>query len=89
MPSILAIAHLPPSVKHVEVGGEALTQKAVDNVPTQASAYNYYGPTEAAIWATRRRVARDTLPRRLSSIGQPLPNVSCCITDPESDVRLP
>ena len=29
VPSILAIARLPPSVRAVEVGGEALTQKAV------------------------------------------------------------
>jgi non-ribosomal peptide synthetase component F len=43
VPSILAIARLPPSTKHVEVGGEALTQRAVDNVPTHTHIYNYYG----------------------------------------------
>ena len=43
VPSILAIARLPPSTNHVEVGGEALTQRAVDNVPTHTHIYNYYG----------------------------------------------
>ena len=88
VPSILAIARLPPSIEDVEVGGEALTQKAVDNVPMNISMYNYYGPTEVAIWATRREVDRDSLSRRLSSIGRPLPNVYCLIVDPESDLRL-
>eukprot|EP00966_Prymnesium_polylepis_P291025 6721123-Prymnesium_polylepis.1 len=89
VPSILAIAQLPASVKCVEVGGEALTQKAVDNVCESIAIYNYYGPTEVAIWATRREVARHELPQRLPSIGRPLPNVSCFIVDPESPLRSP
>ena len=88
VPSILAIARLPPSVKHVEVGGEALTQSAVESVAAGVPIYNYYGPTEAAIWATRRQVAREELPRRLHSIGKPLPNVTCYIMDIASGVSL-
>ena len=63
VPSILAIARLPPSVKHVEVGGEALTQSAVESVAAGVPIYNYYGPTEVAIWCMRRLVVRDELPR--------------------------
>ena len=89
VPSILAIARLPSTVTHVEVGGEALTQKAVDSVPMGVSIYNYYGPTEVAIWATRREVVRHDLPFAISSIGRPLPNVTCYIVDPESALHSP
>ena len=36
--------------------------------------YNYYGPTEASVYATGKHVLRDQLPGRLASIGKPLPN---------------
>ena len=84
--SILAVARLPPSVKHVEVGGEALTQGAISNLPSSTAVFNYYGPTEVAIWATRREVLRDEVVRRLASIGRPLPNVVCSIVSAD-DVR--
>ena len=63
VPTVLSIARLPPSVKHVEVGGEALTQKAAENVRASVPIYNYYGPTEVAIWCMRRLVVRDELAR--------------------------
>lgn len=81
VPSVLPVARFPRTVKAVEVGGEALTRRAVDNVRLATSIYNYYGPTEAAIWATRREVPRGELSSRLSSIGRPLPNVTCYIVD--------
>jgi amino acid adenylation domain-containing protein len=88
VPSILAVSRLPPSVEHVQVGGEALTQPAVDSVPKHATLYNYYGPTEAAIWATRSIVSRDS-PARLSLIGSPLPNVTCFVVDLETRRLVP
>ena len=42
VPSILAVARLPSSTNHVQVGGEALTQAAVDNVSVDADLLNYY-----------------------------------------------
>eukprot|EP00966_Prymnesium_polylepis_P061299 1422011-Prymnesium_polylepis.1 len=87
VPSILAIARLPPSVRHVEAGGEALSHKAVANVPVGVGLYNYYGPTEVAIWATRREVAFREGSARLASIGAPLPNVVCYVVD--ADVASP
>ena len=89
VPSILAIANLPSTVEHVEVGGEALTKRAVENVPLGASIYNYYGPTEVSIWATRHHVKWDELPRCFTSIGRPLPNVTCYVVDLNSDLRSP
>eukprot|EP00966_Prymnesium_polylepis_P272160 6288196-Prymnesium_polylepis.1 len=84
VPSILANAQLPPTLQEIEVGGEALTQTAVDSVSSGVTVLNYYGPTEAAIWATRRRVIRGS-PGRLASIGRPLPNVTCYVVDPDGD----
>ena len=85
----LCIPRLPSMVTHVEVGGEVLTQKAVDSVPMGDFIYNYYGPTEVAIWATQREVVRHDLPLAISSIGQPLPNVTCYIVDPRSAIHSP
>ena len=84
VPSILVIARLPRAVQHVEVGGEALTQNAVDNVRAGVNIYNYYGPTEVAIWSTRRVVVRADITSRLASIGRPLCNVTSFVVDPIS-----
>ena len=46
--------------------------------------YNYYGPTEASVYASGKHVLRDQLPGRLASIGKPLPNVTCYVVDPAS-----
>ena len=46
--------------------------------------YNYYGPTEASVYASGKHVLRDHLPGRLASIGKPLPNVTCYVVDPAS-----
>ena len=89
VPSLLAIARLPPSLKHIEVGGEAMSQRALDNVPSSTCIYNYYGPTEAAIWATRRSVVKINRGQRLASIGRTLPNVACYIVDHTSDLHVP
>ena len=89
VPSVLAMTRLPATVTDVEVGGEALFQAAVDSAPPSVRMYNYYGPTEAAIWATRRVVSYDELPRRLPSIGHPLPNVTCYVVDPNRAADSP
>ena len=87
VPSVLVVARLPPSIRHAEVAGEALTQVAVDSIPSHAHALNYYGPTEGTVYATRRIVARGQLDdqgSRLASIGSPLPNMSCYVVDPDA-----
>eukprot|EP00964_Phaeocystis_antarctica_P020840 scaffold11530_cov68-Phaeocystis_antarctica.AAC.1 len=80
----MALARIPPSVKHVEVGGEALTQLTIDNLPHDVVVYNYYGPTEATVNATSKHVLRAELPDNIASIGKPLPNVTCYVVDPTS-----
>ena len=79
VPSVLAVSRVPLSVRQVQVGGEALTQAAVKNVHASASIFNYYGPTEASVWATRCPVGRADQSTRLSSIGIALPNVRCYV----------
>eukprot|EP00964_Phaeocystis_antarctica_P040922 scaffold23421_cov64-Phaeocystis_antarctica.AAC.1 len=74
VPSVMALARIPPSVKHVEVAGEALTQLTIDNLPTGVVLYNNYGPTEMTVDVTARCVTDPELPLRLASIGKPLPN---------------
>eukprot|EP00964_Phaeocystis_antarctica_P080099 scaffold49990_cov41-Phaeocystis_antarctica.AAC.1 len=80
----MALARIPPSVKHVEVAGEALTQLTIDNLPTGVVLYNNYGPTEMTVDVTARCVTDPELPPRLASIGKPLPNVTCYVVDPTS-----
>ena len=75
-------------MQHVQVGGEALTQAALDAVAPSAATYNYYGPTEAAIWATRREMER-AFAQLLPSIGRPLHNVSCHIIEAAAEQPQP
>jgi non-ribosomal peptide synthetase component F len=49
VPSVISMANLPPSVKYVDVGGEALTQAVLDRVSADVELYNSYGPTEVTI----------------------------------------
>ena len=48
VPTVMSIAKVPPSVMHVDVAGEALTQGVVDNLRPEVTLYNYYGPTEVS-----------------------------------------
>tara|TARA_B100000795_G_scaffold79591_1_gene57049 strand:- start:393 stop:1004 length:612 start_codon:yes stop_codon:yes gene_type:complete len=81
VPSVLSIIRMPASVRHVEVGGEALTKAALSAAPEEASVFNYYGPVEVTQWATRQSVHDAPSARKLASIGKPLPNVTCYVVD--------
>eukprot|EP00964_Phaeocystis_antarctica_P165511 scaffold145661_cov142-Phaeocystis_antarctica.AAC.1 len=84
VPSVLSTIQMPVSVRHVEVGGEALTQASLSAAPDGASVFNYYGPVEVTQWATRQSVHSAYSARKLASIGKPLPNVTCYVVDPTS-----
>ena len=60
----------------VEVGGGGRTQGVGGGVARGAATYHDCGPTEGAMWAARRDVARVS-PQLLASIGRPLQNVCC------------
>ena len=56
VPSMMACARIPASVKHLEVAGEALTSSVVHCVRSAATLYNNYGPTEVSVDATGQHV---------------------------------
>ena len=88
--SVLALyEHMPASVKLVQQGGEAMTLGVVRNAATKVL-WNWYGPTEATINATRRDVPLGLrgAALRLDSLGRPLPNVPCYVVDPDDGALL-
>jgi len=71
---------IPPSVKTVNLAGEALPETLVEQTyaTTQVDrVYNLYGPTETTTYSTYTRVPRG-LP---VTIGRPLANTQCYILD--------
>ena len=82
VPSVVSLADIPRSVTWIESGGEALTQAVLENVPTRVKLFNVYGPTEVTIASIGKLIRRAE--GRLTSIGRPLPNVTCYVVDPAS-----
>jgi len=82
VPSMVSIADIQRSIKWIEVGGEALTQAVLENVPDETDLFNAYGPTEVTIASVVKLIRGEE--GRLASIGRPLPNVTCYVVDPSS-----
>jgi amino acid adenylation domain-containing protein len=75
-----------PGVRHVVLGGEALTPATVAAVRAaapKADIDNVYGPTEATVWVTTHRIAvADPVPvGRTVPIGTPLPTTTLRVSD--------
>ena len=66
-------------LKKILCGGEALTQELANQLVDSADeVWNVYGPTEATIWATTKKIiSHDQAP----TIGQPLAGYECLILD--------
>ena len=62
VPSVIGSARIVGSVKHVHIGGEALTNPVLANVPTSVNLTNDYGPTELSINVAAKRVGRAQRP---------------------------
>ena len=79
VPTLLASIEAElPTIRLVIVGGEACPQALAERWATPACAmFNTYGPTEATVIATYARLS----PGRPVTIGRPLPNYRCYITD--------
>ncbi|KAI4203069.1 MAG: hypothetical protein LQ350_002117 [Teloschistes chrysophthalmus] len=67
-----------PTLEVVTMIGEKLTQDVADDWSTNGQLYNTYGPAEATVVATVRRVPhRDVI--QSGNIGTPLPSVSAFV----------
>ena len=84
VPSVMSQVHVPLAVTHVDVAGEALTRAVVDAVRPSVRLLNSFGPTEMAVYVTRKEVMLADVQHRLASIGKPLPNVTSIVVDPTS-----
>ena len=68
-----------PSLRIV-CGGEGYGPELVEALVTRVSeVWNFYGPTEASVWAVRRRLTEhDAGP---VPMGRPIPGMSCAVVD--------
>lgn len=78
-----------PSLKYILACGEALP---LDTIATtyrtlpHVTLYNYYGPTEATIYATYTECPKDA-PRNYDCIGKPMKNASAYILDDSLNIQ--
>jgi len=68
-------------------GGEALpSDLAAELLEWQIPVWNFYGPTEATVWATKHQVDRSDPQDAAASIGRPLSNSEIFILDSEQNL---
>ena len=59
-------------------GGEPLTAQVVDKIlPRVSSLWNMYGPTEATIWCSLKKIES----KQIITVGKPIHNMQMCILD--------
>ncbi|RKG47655.1 non-ribosomal peptide synthetase, partial [Corallococcus sp. AB011P] len=80
MAQLLRLGAVPPSVRVINLAGEALPEtlaKQVYAVPTVQKLFNLYGPSEDTTYSTASLVGRDEVPL----IGRPLPSTRAYVLD--------
>ncbi|RYZ37608.1 MAG: amino acid adenylation domain-containing protein, partial [Myxococcaceae bacterium] len=80
MAQLVRLGAVPPSVRVVNLAGEALPEtlaKQVYGVPTVRKLYNLYGPSEDTTYSTWSLVGREEVP----NIGRPLSNTRAYVLD--------
>ncbi|RKI51355.1 amino acid adenylation domain-containing protein, partial [Corallococcus sp. AB049A] len=80
MAQLLRLNAVPPSVRVINLAGEALPEtlaKQVYAVPSVQKLYNLYGPSEDTTYSTASLVGRDEVPL----IGRPLPATRAYVLD--------
>ncbi|RKG95356.1 non-ribosomal peptide synthetase, partial [Corallococcus carmarthensis] len=80
MAQLLRLNAVPPTVRVINLAGEALPEtlaKQVYAVPTVQKLYNLYGPSEDTTYSTASLVGRDEAPL----IGRPLPATRAYVLD--------
>lgn len=70
-------------LRHIGCGGESFPLALAARVLGWGTPlWNFYGPTEATVWASAHRVTRADLQRATLPIGRPLSNMQMYILDP-------
>ncbi|WP_370469510.1 non-ribosomal peptide synthase/polyketide synthase, partial [Corallococcus caeni] len=80
MAQLLRLNAVPPTVRVINLAGEALPEtlaRQVYAVPTVQKLYNLYGPSEDTTYSTASLVGRDEVPL----IGRPLPATRAYVLD--------
>ncbi len=88
MAELLREDALPPSVRTINLAGEALPRWLVDRVyarPETERVCNLYGPSEDTTYSTWTVVERST--ERAPSIGRPVDDTRACVLDPGLERR--
>jgi len=82
MAELTRASSLPPTVRTVNLAGEALARAVAERVHAQPSVevlWNLYGPTEATVYATAGRVAQGE--GGAPTIGRPIANTRVHLVD--------
>jgi amino acid adenylation domain-containing protein len=80
MAELLRLDGLPPSVQVVNLAGEALPPRLVEQLyrrPSVQRVFNLYGPSEDTTYSTAALLARDAAP----TIGRPIANTQAYVLD--------
>ncbi|MEO8429885.1 MAG: amino acid adenylation domain-containing protein [Acidobacteriota bacterium] len=73
-------------LKNVICGGEALpADLAAELLSWDVPLWNFYGPTEATVWTTIRRVSPGDCGGGFVSIGRPIANTAAYVLDPRRE----
>jgi amino acid adenylation domain-containing protein len=78
--AVRTIAELP--LRLIICGGEALSAELADQMADwQVPVWNFYGPTEAAVWAAAGKIEPNNSKEGLLPIGSPLANTQIYVPD--------
>jgi len=88
LPNRVAQAKVPEALQCVIFTGEGITEASVRPIPNGTRVLNIFGATEF-FDATLKEVDRATFPKRIQSIGPPLPDVNLYVVDPKSLLLQP
>ncbi|XXY48826.1 amino acid adenylation domain-containing protein [Sorangium sp. So ce269] len=88
MSALLGVGGVPPSVRTVNLAGEALPGALVDEIYRLGHVervFNLYGPSETTTYSTWAAVGRDRA-RHAPTIGRPIANTAVLVLDPRREL---
>ncbi|KYF81052.1 non-ribosomal peptide synthetase [Sorangium cellulosum] len=88
MSALLGVGGVPPSVRTVNLAGEALPGALVDEIYRLGHVervFNLYGPSETTTYSTWAAVGRERA-RHAPTIGRPIANTTVLVLDPRREL---